>query len=92
MFRAAILAGGALLALSTAASADYYVVREKSSRDCKVVETRPTGGTWIQVGPVGFSTRDEADRQVKVICREREPAGDGAGEGVVIERRERRLD
>lgn len=87
-----MLAGGALLGLSTAASADYYVVREKSSRDCKVVETRPAGDTWIQVGPVGFATRDEAEREIKVICREREPAGDGAGEGVVIERRERRGD
>jgi hypothetical protein len=35
------------------------------------VETRPTETTWIQIGPAAFKTRDEADRQVKVVCKER---------------------
>jgi hypothetical protein len=57
--------------MSAAAAADYYVVQEKSSKRCKVVETRPTETTWVQVGPMAFKTRDEADRQIKVICKER---------------------
>lgn len=85
MLRSLCLAAGALAALSTAAFADFYVVQEKSSRDCKVVETRPTESTWIQVGPMAFKSREEADRQLKVICRDR--AGSSDGGGVSIERR-----
>jgi hypothetical protein len=38
------------------ASADYYIVQEKATKKCKVVETRPTETTWIQIGPVAFKT------------------------------------
>ena len=61
---------GVLLS-SAASAAEYYVIQEKSSQKCKVVETRPTETTWIQVGPMAFKTRDEADRQLKVICKEK---------------------
>ena len=71
MFRTLMLAGAALTVMSVSASADYYVIQEKSSKKCKVVETRPTETTWIQVGPMAFKTRDEADRQIKVICKEK---------------------
>ena len=56
---------------SAAVAAEYYVVREKSSQKCKVVETRPTETTWVQVGPLAFKTREEADRQLTVICKEK---------------------
>jgi hypothetical protein len=71
MFRTLMLAGAALAVMTGAASADYYVIQEKSSKKCKVVETRPVETTWVQVGPLAFKTRDEADRQLKVICKER---------------------
>jgi hypothetical protein len=72
MIKTAILALAAVAILSsTASAAEYYVVQEKSSRKCKVVETRPTETTWVQVGPLAFKSRDEAERQVKVICKER---------------------
>jgi hypothetical protein len=64
----ALLVGGAY---ALPANADYYVVQEKSTKKCKVVETVPTDETWVQIGPVAFKTRDEADRQVTVICKER---------------------
>jgi hypothetical protein len=67
-----LLAATAAVLFTTAASAaEYYVVREKSSQKCRVVETRPTETTWVQVGPMAFKTRDEADRQLKVICKEK---------------------
>jgi hypothetical protein len=56
---------------SAAVAAEYYVVREKSTQKCKVVETRPTETTWVQVGPLAFKSREEADRQLTVICKER---------------------
>ena len=57
---------------SAAIAAEYYVVREKTTHKCKVVETRPTTETtWVQVGPLAFKTREEADKQVAVICKEK---------------------
>ena len=63
---AVLLSGGAL-------AAEYYVVQEKATKKCKVVETRPaaTETTWVQVGPMAFKTRDEAEKQVTVICKEK---------------------
>jgi hypothetical protein len=55
----------------SAIAAEYYVVREKTTQKCKVVETRPTETTWVQVGPLAFKSRDEADRQLAVICKEK---------------------
>jgi hypothetical protein len=63
------LAACAVTICGTAAFADYYIVQERSSRECKVVETRPSETTWVQVGPLAFKSRDEADRQVAVVCK-----------------------
>jgi hypothetical protein len=58
---------------SSAMAAEYFIVQERGTRKCKVVETRPTETTWVQVGPLAFKSRDEADRQIAVVCRERRP-------------------
>jgi hypothetical protein len=63
------LAAAAALVSTAALAAEYYVVQEKTTKECKVVETRPTETTWVQVGPLAFKTRDEAEKQVKVICK-----------------------
>jgi hypothetical protein len=55
---------------SSALAAEYYVVQDKTTKKCKVVETRPTETTWVQVGPLAFKTQDEADKQIRVICKE----------------------
>ena len=47
------------------------MVQETSTKKCKIVETRPTETTWVQVGPLAFKTRDEAEKQIKVICKEK---------------------
>jgi hypothetical protein len=51
--------------------AEYYIVQEKATKKCKVVETRPTETTWVQIGPVAFKTRDEASKQIAVVCKEK---------------------
>ena len=61
----AIIAG----ASAPAFAAEYYVVRD-SERHCRVVETRPTDSTLIQVGPMAFVTRDEAESQIRVLCKD----------------------
>jgi hypothetical protein len=69
MIKIVCATGTALALLSSAALADFYVVQEKSTKECKIVETRPTETTWVQVGPLAFKTRDEAEKQIKVICK-----------------------
>jgi len=54
-----------------AMAAEYYVVQEKSTKKCKVVETRPTEETWVVVGDTAFKTQKEADERVKVVCKEK---------------------
>ncbi|HXE69220.1 MAG TPA: hypothetical protein VN523_07670 [Hyphomicrobiaceae bacterium] len=72
MIKQLCLAGAAVAMLSsTAVAAEYYIVQEKATKKCKVVEARPTETTWVQVGPLAFKTRDEADRQVAVVCKEK---------------------
>jgi hypothetical protein len=69
MLRIASLAAAASALASSTALADFYVVQEKSTKKCKIVETKPTETTWIQVGRLAFKTREEADRQIKVVCK-----------------------
>jgi hypothetical protein len=72
MIKQLCLAGAAVAMLSsTALAAEYYVVQEKATKKCKVVETRPTETTWVQLGPLAFKTRDEADKQLAVVCKEK---------------------
>jgi hypothetical protein len=72
MIKQLCLAGATLALLSsTALAAEYYIVQEKSTKKCKVVEARPTETTWVQIGPMAFKTRDEADKQVAVVCKEK---------------------
>ena len=68
----ALAAVVAAISTSGAMAAEYYVVQEKATKKCKVVETRPsaTETTWIQVGRAAFKTREEAEKQVTVSCKE----------------------
>jgi hypothetical protein len=50
-------------------AAEYYVVRGPDKR-CRVVESKPADTTIVQVGPMAFVTREEAESQVKVLCKE----------------------
>jgi hypothetical protein len=71
MFKTIVLAAGVLGLLATTANADYYIVQEKATKKCKVVETRPTDTTWIQVGPASFKTQSDAEKEVKTVCVEK---------------------
>jgi hypothetical protein len=71
MLRKLALASAAVALLMSTASAAYYIVQEKATKKCKVVETRPTDTTWIQVGPASFKTQSDAEKQVKTVCVEK---------------------
>ena len=69
MLKYALIATGALVAASPA-FADWFIVRGPD-RTCRVVETRPTDKTIVVHGNKAYVTRDEAERQVKIVCREK---------------------
>jgi hypothetical protein len=63
----AVVAGAAVPAI---AAKEYFVVRGPDEK-CKVVETRPTEKTVVVVGDKAYVTREEAEAQVKVVCKEK---------------------
>jgi len=52
-----------------ALAAEYFVVRGPDKK-CRVVETRPTDKTMVVVGDRAYVSRDEAEKQVKVVCKD----------------------
>jgi hypothetical protein len=46
---------------------EYYVVQDASTKRCTIVDQKPTTTTTVQVGPVGFKTRAEAESGMKTI-------------------------
>ena len=75
MSKKIVLAAATMLTFcsSAAFAADYYVVQEKTTMKCKIVETKlpATETTWVQVGPLAFKTREEAEKQSTVICKQK---------------------
>ena len=70
MIKIVCAAGAALAFLSSAALADYYIVQEKTTKECKIVETKTyRDDLGASSTACGFKTRDEADKQIKVVCK-----------------------
>lgn len=66
-----VLTATILLGSVTAATAaEYYVVRGPDKK-CKVVEKRPTEKTVTIVGDRAYVTREEATKQIAIVCKER---------------------
>jgi hypothetical protein len=70
MIRSAVLTCGAVIALTAPALADYYIVHGPD-RYCRVVETySPRDREIVRIGPLSFRDRAEAEREVRVVCRD----------------------
>jgi hypothetical protein len=52
-----------------ALAAEYFVVRGPDKK-CKIVEQRPTDKTIVIVGDRAYVSREEADKQMKVVCKD----------------------
>jgi hypothetical protein len=75
-----LLVLGALVATAAPAFADEYYVVRGPDQECRVVETRPADSTIVQIGPLAFATREDAERERVVLCK------DEPGEKVIIKR------
>ena len=66
-----ILAATLFTALSTVAfgqtTTEYFVVQDVKTKRCTIVDKKPTTTTMVQVGPVMFKSRTEAETGMKTI-------------------------
>ena len=46
---------------------EYYVVQDAATKKCTIVDKKPTTTTTVQVGPVAFKSRTEAESGMKTI-------------------------
>jgi hypothetical protein len=53
-----------------ALAAEYFIVRGPDKK-CKVVETRPTDKTVTVIGDKAYLTKEEATKQVAVVCKDK---------------------
>ncbi len=71
MFGKCLIAAALAAALAASASAqtatEYYVVQDTATKKCTIVDKRPTTTTTVQVGPMAFKTRTEAEAGMKTI-------------------------
>jgi hypothetical protein len=64
------LAGLLLMALAgTAIAQEFYIVRGPDKK-CRVVEKKPTDKTVVVVGDKAYVKREEAEKQLTVVCKE----------------------
>jgi hypothetical protein len=65
LLAASVLAGSVVPVLA----AEYFIVRGPDKK-CKVVETRPTDKTIVVVGDKAYVSREEATKQLTVVCKD----------------------
>jgi hypothetical protein len=69
MLKFALLAVGAVAVATPALAAEFFIVRGPD-KQCRIVEKRPAEKTIVVIGDRAYVTREEAERQVKVVCKD----------------------
>ena len=64
---AALATALAVPAFAQSTVTEYYVVQDASTKRCTIVDKKPTTTTTVQVGPMGFKSRTEAETGMKTI-------------------------
>jgi hypothetical protein len=64
---AAAFAGTFAASAVAQTATEYYVVQDTTTKKCTIVDKRPTTNTIVQVGPMAFKTRSEAEAGMKTI-------------------------
>src|SRR4051812_967078 len=63
-----LVAAASIVALTTPALADYYIVQDSSTKRCSIVEQRPTTQTSVVVGDSKvYTSRTEAEGAMKTV-------------------------
>jgi hypothetical protein len=64
-----LIAALAASAFATPALADFFIVREGPTGQCRIVETRPTDTKIVVVGNKAYKVRAEAEKELAVVCK-----------------------
>jgi hypothetical protein len=64
---AALASALAVPASAQSTVSEYYVVQDASTKKCTIVDKKPTTTSMVQVGPVAFKSRAEAESGMKTI-------------------------
>lgn len=64
-----ILASAAAAMFATPALADFWIVREGPTGQCKIVTVRPTDTKIVVVGNKAYKVRAEAEKELAVVCK-----------------------
>jgi hypothetical protein len=64
---AASLVSACAVTASAQTTTEYYVVQDSATKKCTIVDKKPTTSTIVQVGPMVFKTRTEAEAEMKTI-------------------------
>jgi hypothetical protein len=64
-----VIAAVATATLVSPALADFFIVREDSAGQCRIVETRPTDSKIIVIGNKVYKTRADAEKELTVVCK-----------------------
>ena len=54
-------------AFAQTVTTEYYVVQDPATKRCTIVDKKPTTTTIVQVGPMAFKSRTEAETGMKTI-------------------------
>jgi hypothetical protein len=65
-----ILALALLAAVAGPALAQEFFIVRGPDKKCVIVEKRPTEKTVVIVGDKVYVTREEAEKQLKVVCKD----------------------
>ena len=63
----AAVASALAVSASAQTTTEYYVVQDTATKKCTIVDKKPTTTTTVQVGPMAFKTRTEAEAGMKTI-------------------------
>ena len=55
-------------ALKQGNGGDYWIVREGPNGACRIVDVRPTDTKIVIVGNKAYKARDEAEKEMMVVC------------------------
>jgi uncharacterized membrane protein len=64
---AALATALAAPAFAQSTTTEFFVVQDTTTKKCTIVDKKPTTATMVQVGPVAFKTRTEAESGMKTI-------------------------
>jgi hypothetical protein len=53
--------------VATPAFADFWIVRDRPTADCRIVETKPSDTKITIVGNKVYKTRDEATKEMTTV-------------------------